>query len=77
MDTNTDWSDIKEQYSDQIIDTITEDYIPNLKEIVLKKVTYSPVDYEKKAHNLYQGDSFMWSCSTISVTVDASDTSIK
>jgi len=55
MDTNTDWSDIKEQYSDQIIDTITEDYIPNLKEIVLKKVTYSPVDYEKRPTTCIKG----------------------
>lgn len=55
MDTNTDWSDIKEQYSDQIIDTITEDYIPNLKEIVLKKVTYSPVDYEKRPTTCIRG----------------------
>jgi beta-carotene ketolase (CrtO type) len=55
MDTNTDWFDIKEQYSDQIIDTITEDYIPNLKEIVLKKVTYSPVDYEKRPTTCIRG----------------------
>ena len=50
-----DWSDIKEQYSDQIIDMITHDYIPNLKSIVSKKVSYSPVDYENKPTTCIKG----------------------
>ena len=55
MNTKIDWYNIKEQYSDQIIDRITEDYIPNLKDIVLKKVAYSPVDYEKRPTTCIKG----------------------
>jgi beta-carotene ketolase (CrtO type) len=51
----TDWSYIKEQYSDQIIDMITQDYIPNLKSIVSKKVSYSPLDYENKPTTCIKG----------------------
>jgi len=43
-----DWEQIKDQYCDHIIGTISEKYMPNLKEIVLKRVVYSPVDFEKK-----------------------------
>jgi beta-carotene ketolase (CrtO type) len=41
------WVDVKDRYADQIIDIITRDYIPNLKDVILKRVTYSPSDYEK------------------------------
>ena len=41
------WEEVKDRYADQIIDNITKDYIPNLKDVILKKVAYSPSDYEK------------------------------
>jgi beta-carotene ketolase (CrtO type) len=44
---NLDWLNIKEHYSDQIVDSITNDYIPNLKNLILKKVSYSPVDMKQ------------------------------
>jgi phytoene dehydrogenase-like protein len=46
--TNYDWANVKEQYCDHIVDMITEKYIPNLKKIMLKRVVYSPADFEKR-----------------------------
>ncbi|MFZ0897650.1 MAG: NAD(P)/FAD-dependent oxidoreductase [Candidatus Nitrosopolaris sp.] len=44
----SDWRNVKEQYGDHIIDMIAEKYIRNLKKITLKRVVYSPVDFEKR-----------------------------
>ena len=52
---NLDWSNIKEHYSDQIVDSITNDYIPNLKNLILKKVSYSPVDYQTRPSTCVRG----------------------
>ena len=49
------WSDIKQWYADQIIDNITYSYILNLKDIVIKKVSYSPIDYEKRPTTCIRG----------------------
>jgi beta-carotene ketolase (CrtO type) len=49
------WEEVKERYADQIIDSITRDYIPNLKDVILKRVAYSPSDYEKKPINSIKG----------------------
>jgi beta-carotene ketolase (CrtO type) len=37
----SDWVHIKDQYCDEIIDMITRDYIPNLRDIILKSVIFS------------------------------------
>jgi phytoene dehydrogenase-like protein len=50
-----DWSYIKDHYSDQIIESITNEYIPNLKDAVAKKVAYSPVDYETRPSTCVRG----------------------
>jgi phytoene dehydrogenase-like protein len=42
-----EWDHVKEQYGDHIIDMIAEKYIHNLKKIILKRVIYSPIDFEK------------------------------
>lgn len=56
MDEGKDeWENVKEEYADQIIDMISQGYIPNLKDIILKKVAYSPLDYEKKPINSVRG----------------------
>lgn len=47
-DKSLDWSCIKDRYSDQIVESITNEYIPNLKNSIAKKVSYSPVDYETR-----------------------------
>jgi phytoene dehydrogenase-like protein len=49
------WENFKGRYSDQIIGTINQDYIPNLHTSILKKTVYSPVDYEKKPINSIKG----------------------
>ena len=46
--TSRDWEQIKDQYSDHIVDMISEKYMPKLKSIILKRVVYSPIDFEKK-----------------------------
>ena len=40
------WSEAKEPFADYVIDIITRDYIPNLKDKILKRVTHSPQDIE-------------------------------
>lgn len=50
-----DWSSIKDHYSDQIIESITNEYIPNLKDSIAMKVSYSPVDYETKPSTCVRG----------------------
>jgi beta-carotene ketolase (CrtO type) len=50
-----EWENFKDRYADQIIETINQDYIPNLNTSILKKTIYSPVDYEKKPINSIKG----------------------
>jgi phytoene dehydrogenase-like protein len=49
------WDNFKDRYADQIIETINQNYIPNLNTSILKKTIYSPVDYEKKPINSIKG----------------------
>jgi phytoene dehydrogenase-like protein len=49
------WDEVKEQYADYLIDTITADYIPNLKEKLLKRVVHSPLDLERKLSSAVLG----------------------
>ena len=49
------WNKIKGQYSDHIIEMISEKYAPNLKKITLKSVVYSPIDSETKWATSTQG----------------------
>jgi beta-carotene ketolase (CrtO type) len=37
----SDWMQIKDKYSDEIIDMITHNYIPNLRNVILKRVSFS------------------------------------
>ncbi|MDR4492820.1 MAG: phytoene desaturase family protein [Candidatus Nitrosocosmicus sp.] len=53
--TENEWENFKDRYSDQIIETINQSYIPNLNTSILKKTIYSPVDYEKKPINSIKG----------------------
>jgi phytoene dehydrogenase-like protein len=43
-----DWDAAKEGYADYLIDRITADYIPDLKEKLLKRGAHSPLDLERK-----------------------------
>jgi beta-carotene ketolase (CrtO type) len=55
MAQENEWDNFKDRYADQIIETINQDYIPNLKGSILKKTIYSPKDYEKKPINSIKG----------------------
>lgn len=41
------WDAVKEPYADYLIDYLTENYAPNLKRNILKRVVHSPVDIER------------------------------
>jgi phytoene dehydrogenase-like protein len=50
-----DWNEIKDDYSDSIIDMVSEKYIINLKSILKKKVVFSPIDLEKRPTTSIRG----------------------
>jgi beta-carotene ketolase (CrtO type) len=50
-----DWDEAKEGYADYLIDRITADYIPDLKEKLLKRVAHSPLDLERKLSSAVHG----------------------
>jgi beta-carotene ketolase (CrtO type) len=50
-----DCYEIKNEYSDKIIEMVSEKYIPNLKSILKKKVVYSPIDLEKNPTTSVRG----------------------
>ena len=49
------WSDIQEDYSNHIIDTVRHSYIPNLNDVILEKVSYSPIDYDRRLATCVRG----------------------
>jgi len=50
-----DWYAAKEAYADYLIDRITADYMPDLKEKLLKRVAHSPLDLERKLSSAVHG----------------------
>jgi len=50
-----EWNEFKSRYGSQIISNISQEYIPNLNDEILKKTIYSPLDYEKKPINSIRG----------------------
>lgn len=50
-----EWERVKDHYADQIIEMINHNYVPNLKDVILKKVAFSPIDYEKRPINSIRG----------------------
>jgi beta-carotene ketolase (CrtO type) len=49
------WDSAKEQYADHVIDLLSEQYIPNLKPSILKRVVHSPVDQERMISSAVHG----------------------
>jgi beta-carotene ketolase (CrtO type) len=45
--TAREWSVVKDQYANRVIDLLTETYIPDLKRKILKRVVHSPLDIER------------------------------
>jgi beta-carotene ketolase (CrtO type) len=50
-----EWDQAKEEYADYLIERITADYIPDLKEKLLKREAHSPLDLERKLSSAVQG----------------------
>src|SRR5215212_6266403 len=50
-----DWDEAKEGYADYLIDRMTADYIPGLKERLLKREAHSPLDLERKLSSAVHG----------------------
>lgn len=49
------WEEAKEPYADHLIDLLTADYIPNLKDLIIKRVVHSPVDVERRVPSAVLG----------------------
>ena len=49
------WSEAREPYADYLIDLITENYIPDLKAKILKRVAHSPIDIEARITSAVHG----------------------
>jgi len=50
-----DWDHFGTKYGDQVVNMINDKYIRNLKEIILKRVIYSPIDFEKRLATAVNG----------------------
>ena len=51
----TDWDDVKDAYADYLIDRLTEEHVPNLRERITKRVVQSPVDLERRMPSAVRG----------------------
>jgi len=49
------WDEAREPYANYLIDLITENYIPDLKQRILKRVAHSPVDISRKIISAVRG----------------------
>src|SRR5215831_6701515 len=49
------WDEAREPYADYLIDLITENYIPDLKAKIIKRVAHSPVDISRKIISAVRG----------------------
>src|SRR5215475_4040078 len=49
------WDEAREPYADYLIDLITDNYIPDLKAKILKRVAHSPVDISRKIISAVHG----------------------
>lgn len=55
LTTKLEWNQVKDNFSDTIISSIDKDYIPNLREEILKITSYSPKDFENKPSTCIKG----------------------
>jgi beta-carotene ketolase (CrtO type) len=49
------WDEVKERYADHLVEMISADYMPALKERTLKRVAHSPLDIERKLSSAVRG----------------------
>lgn len=71
-----DWDEIKHQYSDNIIDIVSQKYISNLKNILKKKMGLFAFRSRKKTNNLSAWNIGMWSNAALSNILYETHTSI-
>ena len=50
-----DWTEAREPYADYLIDLITANYIPDLKERIVARVAHSPLDIAQRITSAVQG----------------------
>jgi beta-carotene ketolase (CrtO type) len=59
----TDWDEIKEPYADHIIDLLTENFLPGLRDRIIVRVAQSPVDLERRiisaVHGTHQHGAYL------------------
>jgi phytoene dehydrogenase-like protein len=51
----THWDDIKEAYADTVIERLTDDYLPGLRDRIIGRSVQSPVDYERRMVSAVHG----------------------
>ena len=49
------WHEVKEPLADRVIDLITRNYIPDLRDVIVKRVVHSPQDIERRLPSALQG----------------------
>src|SRR5262249_41246251 len=49
------WQEAREPYADYLVDLITDNYIPDLRAKILKRVTHSPVDISHRITSAVRG----------------------
>jgi phytoene dehydrogenase-like protein len=53
--TGTIWSDVQEAFADRVIDRLSHDYIPDLRERIIERAVQTPVDFERLIPSAYRG----------------------
>ena len=59
----TNWDDIKDAYADAVIDRLSEEFLPGLRDRVIARSVQSPLDYERRiisaVHGTHQHGAFL------------------
>lgn len=59
----TDWDKIKHAYADVVIDWLSEDFLPGLRDHIISRAVQSPLDYERRiissVHGTHQHGAYL------------------
>jgi phytoene dehydrogenase-like protein len=59
----TEWDDIKDAYADAVIDRLSEEFLPGLRDRIVARSVQSPLDYERRivsaVHGTHQHGAFL------------------
>ena len=53
--TGTTWSDVQAAFADRVIDRLSRDYIPDLRDKIIGRAVQTPVDLERLIGSAYHG----------------------